>query len=223
MTKELVAIAPVVTVLAGTFILRATGSSKIGTPAALVLAASLLAGCDFDPEKALDFLSGRETNTVVLSDRPVLLTERAATFTSARQMKVLGESASLCLPLRGGVALQDMPAMDRAFGELMQGAKVMVYLTLSDGRRLALRKPVQTWRGSGLVAGANELSACVAPPCGETLPVGAEIRDVEIASTPPLQVQGIVWTSETDLVPKESAQSPAGRASLPASTSTCRR
>lgn len=54
MTKELIAIAAVVTVLAGTFILRATGSSKIGTPAALVLAASLLAGCDFDPEKALD-------------------------------------------------------------------------------------------------------------------------------------------------------------------------
>lgn len=199
------------------------GTGRTTNPAALVVAACLLAGCEFDPEKALDFLSGRETNVVVLSGQPVLLTERAATFTSAGRMKILGESASLCLPLRGGVALQDMAAMDRAFQESMRGAKVVVDLTLSDGRRLALRKPVQTWRGSGKVAGANELSACIAAPCGETLPVGAEIREVEISSTPPLQVQGIFWTSEADLVPKAAPQSTAERPSLPGSTSTCRR
>lgn len=189
---------------------------------ALLVAVCLLAGCDSESMKALGLLPASERNLVVLSDQPVLLTEEGRSFASPDSMKFLGEWTSLCLSLKGAVPLRDSVAMDRSFKEAMGDAKVTAHLTLSDGTRVALRKPLQAWRKYGVVAGQDELSACAAMPCGGPLPRGAQITRVEISSAPPLHVRGVFWSSERG--PLESPVPPSEdvRTSRPQVSSTCR-
>ena len=190
---------------------------------ALVLPALLLSGCDLNPEGAFDLLMGRETNTVVLAKQPTLLNPEVAVLTSQEPMKVLGEWTSLCLSLRGGIPLQDAKVMDRAFEEAMHKTKVRIYLTLSNGNRVALRPPLQAWSMRGKVVEHDELSACASSPCKGELPVGAQVTKVEISADQPLQVQGIFWKSERGL--NEKPASPlavqAAAASAPEKASSC--
>jgi hypothetical protein len=188
----------------------------------IVFAAFLFSGCDLNPEKAFDLITGRETNVVVLAKQPVMLTPNAVTLTSQEPMKVLGEWTSLCFSLKGGTPLQDSKQMDRTFEEAMQSAKVRVYLTLTNGDRVALRQPLPAWSMSGTILGRDELSACASTPCTAELPVGAHVSKVEVLSEPPLQVLGVFWKSEKGPLEKPAAPSPqAATASAPQRPSSC--
>jgi hypothetical protein len=188
----------------------------------IVIAALSFSGCDLNPEKAADFFTGRETNVVVLAKQPVMLRPEVATLTSQEPMKVLGEWTSLCFALKSGMPLQDSKQMDRAFEEAMQSAKVRVYLTLTNGDRVALRQPLQAWSMGGTILGRDELSACASTPCKAELPVGAQVAKVEVSSEPPLQVQGVFWKSEKGPLEKPVAPSAqAATASAPKGPSSC--
>ena len=188
---------------------------------ALVLPALLLSGCDLNPEKVIDLLMGRETNTVVLVKQPMLLNPEVSILTSQEPMKVLGEWTSLCLSLRGGIPMQDAKEMDRVFEEAMHNTRVKVYLTLSNGNRVALRPPLQAWSMRGKVVEHDELSACASTPCKAELPVGTQVTKVEISADRPLQVQGIFWESERGVNEKPAFPSQTDAASAPKKASSC--
>ena len=176
-----------------------------------ILVATLpwLGGCDVDPEKAFDVLTGRETNLVILSPGPVTLKAEALTLTSQQPMKVIGESTFLCFALGGGVPLQNSKNIDTAFDAAMRGAKVRVEVVLASGTRVALRQPLQAWSMYGKIVKNDELSACASTPCKAELPAGAQVSKIEVSAEPNLYVQGVYW---------ESARSPNEEPSLPTTT-----
>jgi hypothetical protein len=163
----------------------------------------LVAACDFNLEKAADFLTGREANRVVLSSQPIVLTQEATTFSSNEPMKVIGEATFVCVVLRDGVVLQDQRVMDQLFTDALRGAKINVAVLSSDGKRVTLPEPMQGWAKFGRVLPNNELSACGSMRC-EPLPPGTLISQVEISSTPELRIRGVYW--ESDKSPMEKRQ-----------------
>ena len=188
-------------------------------PVALIAS---LAGCDVNFEKAVDLITGREANVVVLVDKPSQLGPVPRTLASREQpMKVLGEWSSLCLSLRGAVPLQDSKVMDQIFAEAMGKAKVKIELTLSNGTRVGLRQPLQAWSLRGKVVDQDELSACAGTPCRVELPVGAQVSKVDISSDLPLSVQGIYWQSETDLPKPPPDPKNVASSSSPKASSSC--
>jgi hypothetical protein len=188
----------------------------------LAALALVLIACDGGVEKAFDLVTGRETNVVVLVDKPTQLGPSSATFSSSKEpMKVLGEWSSLCLSLRGDVPLQEAKVMDRVFAEALGNAKVKVELTLANGARVTLRHPLQAWSMHGRIVERNELSACASTPCKTELPVGAQVSKVDPSSDLPLTVQGIYWKSETDLPKPPSAKQQVASASSPKARSAC--
>ena len=188
---------------------------------ALLVTALVVSGCDFNPEKAFDLLSGRETNLVVLAKQPTLLTPETTTLTSEAPMKVIGESTSLCISLRGGVPLQDSKVMDQAFKVAMQNAKVKVHVILASGDRVALHQPLLAWSMYGKIIKHDELSACASTPCTAELPVGAQVSKIEVSSEPALQVQGIYWQSERAPLEKSAPPATTAAASAPKAKSSC--
>jgi hypothetical protein len=181
----------------------------------------LLAGCDSVLERAFNFMAGRRTSVVMLAKQPTLLAPDGATFSSQEPMKVLGEWTAVCLSLKGGVPAQDSKATDLAFAQLMQDAKVKVFLNLDNGRRVPLGPPHQAWSKRGKVLPDDELAACASTPCRAELPTESTIRSIEISSEPSLKVEGIFWESETDLNPKAATSSQAAAASAPAARFAC--
>jgi len=175
----------------------------------LLAGAALLSGCDFDPEKAFDLLSGREKNLVVLAKQPLVLTSEMAVFASQKPMKVVGELTSLCVSLKGGIPMQDSRVMDREFEDAMQSAQVNVTVVLANGERVALRQPLPAWSMYGKIVERDELSACASTPCKAELPVGEQVSRVEVSATPTLQVQGIYWESERAPLEKPAPQTAA--------------
>ena len=170
----------------------------------LALAASAITGCDSAADKLFAAMSGREVNLVVLAKQPVTLSETPSTFASAEPIKVLGESTSLCLVLRDGVALQAQPQMDEIFSNALRGAKVKAAIVLSDGSKVVLNEPMQGWALSGRVLAKGELSACASASCGVSLPKGALVKSVELSAAPSVEVRGIFWQSEAG--PNEKSQ-----------------
>ena len=166
---------------------------------ALPLFTILASGCDYKPEKAF------ESNLVILSQQPVVLTQERTTLISSEAMKVIGESTYVCLSLKGGIPLQDSKMMDQAFQIAMEGAKVKVEVVLKGGKRIALHQPLLAWSMQGKIIKNDELSACASTPCKAQLPVGAQVSKVEISSQPSLHVQGIYWQSEKSPVEKRPA------------------
>ena len=181
--------------------------------------ALLLSSCDSGLEKTIDFFTGRKTSVVVLVKQPIKLTPAGTTLNSEQPMKVLGEWTSVCLSLRGGV--QDAKTMDLAYQQLMQSAKVTIFLNLGSGTRVRLTAPNQAWSKRGKVLAEDELAACASTPCKAELPVGSEIRSVEISSEPSLNVEGIFWESETDLNPKPTVPPQTAASSAATGHASC--
>ena len=159
-------------------------------------AIALVSGCDSGPDKMLDLLLCRETNLVVLRQQPVLLSGKLTTLTSQQTMKVIGESTFVCFVLRGDIPLQNNKAMDEAYGAVVHDAKIKVDAFLASGDRISLHEPMMAWNMYGKVIKSNELSACASALCGSGgLPIGSEVRRIEVSSDPSLLVQGIYWES----------------------------
>ena len=181
----------------------------------------LVSACDFNPEQALDRLSGREVNLVILAKQPVLLTPEVKSFSSQEQMKVVGEMTSMCFALRGGIPLQDSKVMDQAFQASMQNAKIKVVVVLSNGDRVTLHQPLQAWSMHGKVIKNDELSACASTPCKSELPPGSQVAKIEVSSEPTLQVQGVYWESERAPLEKPTPPAATAAASAAKGKSSC--
>src|SRR5688500_4241454 len=146
-----------------------------------------LTGCDSAAEKLFNAMSGRESNVVVLAKQPVKLSEAPSRFTSAEPMKVLGEWTSLCVVLRDGISLQPQAQMDKLFDSALAGAKIKAAVLLSDGSKVTMSEPMQSWSRSGRVVAQGELSACASAGCGVSLPAGGVVKSVELSATPGLE------------------------------------
>lgn len=180
----------------------------------ILMIAFLVSACDASSEQTLDRLSGREVNLVILAKQPVLLTPEAKSFISQEPMKVVGEMALLCFALRGGVPHQDSKAMNRTFQASMQNARIKVVVVLSNGDRIDLFPPLQSWKLNGRIIKNDELSACAGTPCISDLPPGSQVAKIEVSSEPSLQVQGVYWESERG--PLEETTAPAATAATSA-------
>lgn len=93
--------------------------------------------------------------------------------------------------------------MERIFGDAMGGVEISATLKLSSGKSVALSKPTFSWSEDGVVLKHGELAARSSPPCGVTLPLGARVISVDVASVPDFVAKGIYWESEKD--PAESS------------------
>jgi hypothetical protein len=190
--------------------------------ASFVAMAVGLVACDANLERTFDLVTGRQSNLVVLRDKPTQIGPEPAAFAAGREpMKVLGEWSSLCFVLRGDTPLRDTNVMDRIFGEAMGRAQVKVQLTLADGNTVALGPPMQAWSLEGKVLPSSELSACAGTLCKANLPVGSVVSKIEVSADVPLTVQGIYWSSETDLPKPPAAKSQTAAASTPVTRSSC--
>jgi hypothetical protein len=188
----------------------------------IVAAVALVSGCDFNLDKLFDFLMGKETNVVVLSKQPTLLSETVSTLTSPETMKVIGESTYVCFALRGDIPLQNSKVMDEAYGAAIHNAKVKVDVVLASGDRISLHEPMEAWNMYGKVIKGNELSACASASCGSgRLPVGSEVRKIEVSSKPNLLVQGIYWESEKSPFEESAPKASSSQATSPGSKPAC--
>lgn len=206
---------------------RAEDAARIPRWKTLAMVAPLLlAGCNFDRglETLIDILTGRERNLVVLAGGPVTVPRESLVLTSAEPMKVLGRDwTSLCFALKGGVQLADADTMDRGFRQAWQGGRVSIHITLGNGERIALGRPMQSWSSSGAIFDRDELAACASAVCGTSLPIGSQITQVEISADPPLRVQGIYWRSEGGPGDADGHAAPTTAAQAPPSTGRCMR
>jgi hypothetical protein len=190
---------------------------------AIVLVALMLGGCDSGSQRVLDFLTGHDSNVVVLTQQPMVITHEMATLTSSEAMKVVGELTSVCFALRGGLPLQNSNIMDREFKSAMHGAKVKVIVEFTTRDRLPLDQPMMAWNLNGKIVGSDELSACASTACPIRLPVGAQVSRIEVSSDSSLAVQGIYWTSERGPLEKAALPGTGGGASAsPKLDSGCR-
>jgi hypothetical protein len=111
--------------------------------------------------------------------------------------------------------------MDRDFSAAMQGSNVRVTLVFADGRRTVLHRPLQAWSKYGKIVEQDELSACASAPCRTELPAGARVLKVEVASEPPLLVQGVFWESEPSPETAKAETRKTAAASSSAAKSAC--
>jgi len=188
---------------------------------ALLACALFVGACDFKPDNALDLLSGREVNLVVLAQQPLRLTSEVATFTFLEPIKIIGESTTVCFALRGEVPLQDSKVMEQLFTTAMQGSKVSVAVILASGDRVTLHQPLQAWRMYGRIIKTNELSACASTPCKAKLPAGAQVARIEVSAEPALQVQGVYWESEHSPLEASPSRPKTAAASAPKASLSC--
>ena len=157
-----------------------------------------------------------EHNTVVLS-RGEMLTEKPVEYRSSETMRIHGPLSSVCFALKDGVSMEQMETMNRIFADSIGSVQLGAALILSTGYRMVLSRPSLSWSDKGVILKDRELSACAAPPCGITLPVGATVSKIEAWSVPNFFVKGIYWTSEPDqakpllpsVAPKPAPQRPS--------------
>ncbi len=189
----------------------------------IVAAIALVSGCDSSLDKTLDLLFDKEeTNLVVLSKQPVLLSRKLTTLTSQQTMKVVGESTFVCFVLRGDIPLQDNKTMDAAYGTVVHDAKVKADVVLVSGDRISLHEPMMAWNMYGKVIKSNELSACASASCGSgRLPVGSEVRKIAVSSEPSLLVQGIYWESAKSPFEEPAPKASPSQATSPGSKPAC--
>jgi hypothetical protein len=174
----------------------------------------IIGGCDSDSKKVLDFLTGNDSNVVVLARRPMVIAQGQTTLQSSEVMKVIGESTSVCFALKGGVPLQNANVMDTEFQTTMHGARVKVVIELTTHELISLDQPLMAWSMFGKILKSDELSACASPSCSTQLPVGAEVSRIYVSSEPSLAVQGVYWSSERAPLEK-AAPSATGNVSGP--------
>jgi hypothetical protein len=174
----------------------------------------IIGGCDFGSKKVLDFLTGHDSNVVVLARQPMVIAQGQTTLKSSEVMKVIGESTSVCFALKGGFPLQNANVMDTEFQTAMHGARVKVVIELTTHDRISLDQPLMAWNMFGKILKSDELSACASTSCSTQLPVGAEVGRIDVSSEPSLAVQGVFWSSERGPLEK-AAPSATGNASGP--------
>jgi hypothetical protein len=184
--------------------------------------AIFLAGCDFNLDKAADFVTGRAANQVVLSSQPIVLTQKAIGFGSNESMKVMGEATFVCVVLKDGVVLQNQRVMDQLFADALHGAKISVAMLASDGTRVPMHEPMQGWAKFGKVLPQNELSACASMGCKPSLPAGTVISKIEISSAPDLRVNGVYWESDKSPIEKRQELLGSKAASVTNPSASCK-
>lgn len=154
-----------------------------------------LTGCGGQVDQLLDKLAGKESQTVVLAGSPLTIGPEGVSFTSKEPMKVLGNSVGICLVFESGVELTSWSIMDEHYKAAFGEATLSGTIKVSDGKSFDLGRPGQAWREFGVVTDRKEFSACLSCACGPRPQVGAEISEVTLRSSSPVQVKGVYWES----------------------------
>ena len=154
-----------------------------------------LCGCGKELDKFISFLSGEKTNEVILTDKPIELTDKAIVFEPKKPAKVVGEEAAVCLALRGDIPLGPQQKMDSEFKSFMNNADVFVDADTPNGKSFKFCTPMQSWSKYGHILPDDELSACMRVKCGEEVPKGTEFVKFSITTSKPITVKGIYWES----------------------------
>lgn len=116
-------------------------------------------------------------------------------FRSKEPMKVLGDTAGICLVLKTGIEPTSWPIMEEHYKDALGEATLSGTIKVSDGKSFELGRLGQAWREFGVVADRNEFSACLSCACGPRPQVGSEISEVTLRSSSPVHVKGIYWES----------------------------
>lgn len=156
---------------------------------------ALTSGCDQRTEQLLDALSGHETQIVILAKEPTTLGPTGITLKSNEPMKVVGETANVCLVLKGGVPLAPQPEMQRIFEEALSGAHLSSVITLKSGQTFHSSRIAQSWSKYGKFTSQDEISACLSCDCGPKPSIGSEVGSIEIKASSPIRVLGMYWES----------------------------
>lgn len=143
----------------------------------------------------LDTMGGIETTTVVLVDKPIIVTPLGLTLTNNKEIKVIGVYSVVCLVLENNIQSASRDMMDNQFQHYMQGATVNVTVTTNTNESFALPNLGQSWDMYGKIFEKNELSACFSNSCDGQPSVGSEITEIAINSFSPLPIKGIYWES----------------------------
>ena len=165
----------------------------------LLFVVVLLSGCGRQLDQLLELLAGHKSQTVVLAPGPLAIGPAELSLTAAEPMRVVGETAGVCVVLKSGVSLAPQSVMDKVFLESLKGASLTVSFAMQGGRKFTLPATAQDWNKYGVVA-PEELSACSSCACcngGCTglFPLGAQVAEVSIKSSAPLTALGVYWYS----------------------------
>ncbi len=105
----------------------------------------LLSGCGRPLDQLFDLLAGHKSQTVVLAPGPLAIGPAELSLTAAEPMRVLGETAGVCVVLKSGVSLAPQNVMDKVFLEGLKGASLTVSFTMQSGRKFSLPATAQAW------------------------------------------------------------------------------
>ena len=160
-----------------------------------LLSCILVSGCDQSFDQLFDWLSGQDTQRVVIKETPFVLDRTGLMLSSEKPLRVVGESSSVCLVLKQGVPLLSQPEMDRRFRSVTKDAKFTGWLETTNGERFSINSVGQAWALHGPVTGKGEMSACLSCRCGPTPSVGSQIAKIHVAASKTLKALGVYWES----------------------------
>lgn len=163
----------------------------------LIIFCISLSACEGDPVfKLIKWLSGTKTNTVIIVPHKVTLTPEQQRFTISEGAEVVGQTAAICMSLRGNFTQQKREAMEKEYLQLTGGTHFYAVIETADGRKVEFKNPGKSWSRNGVIEKENELSSCLNINCSkENLESGTLITAVSISASQPTDVRGIYWQS----------------------------
>ena len=161
----------------------------------VVLAFLVLAGCDRVAHEIHKLLSMKDTNLVVLSDKPMLLDSRSVRFQPVSAAITGDKSNSICMVLGENVPLESMKKMNARFQSYMKGVDVTAIARTVDGKEIGFGRPNLSWSKFGEVLNQDELSACLQLDCGCSIDKGVRLSEITIRATDELSIKGVYWKS----------------------------
>ena len=144
-------------------------------------------------------MEAKTTQAVVVSDVATQLGPKATRFAVPKPLKVMGLVSQVCVVVAQGVQPED--DIDRQFERLTAGTHFAARLHAADGKQY-------TWTSDGWAFNVirsqpekDSLYACLDTEHGANaqLPVGTTITSLQLRSSRPFRILGVIWESSNDM------------------------
>ena len=162
----------------------------------LFLACAALCACGDAPDDILDQLAGIDTNKVVISSEPTIVSEDVTNFPTNGSVVVVGETALVCVSLRGGFPRKSQDESMAEYARLLDGAELSVSITTAVGDSHEMSRSAYSWSKYGVIMKSDEIASCAHLRCDVPgLETGTVVNQIAVSANKPVLIQGLYWES----------------------------
>jgi len=156
----------------------------------------MLSACDESPNDILDQLSGIDTNKVVVSAKPAIIGAEAMDFPTGGSAIVAGETALVCVSLRGEFPRTSTDESMAEYARLLDGAELTISITTEIGDSYKMSRSSYSWSKYGVVMKNDEIASCAHLRCDVPgLETGTVVNQITVSASKPVSIQGLYWES----------------------------